>query len=105
MVKFLLNIFDSAPDFGGIDQMKVFWIKIQKFYLKKAAVILECGGNSQLSSMPRKTHCSSQRNVLYIATDTDIHINRNRWIMSTNWVSFTTSWLLAELSAHTCVLG
>lgn len=82
--------------------MIVFWIKISKILLENTAVILEWGGNSQLSSMPRKTPCSSQGNVLYIDTDADI--DRNRCIMGSDWASFTTSWLLAELSAHTCML-
>lgn len=35
MVKFLLNIFDSAPDFGGVDQMKVLQIEMSKTLLEK----------------------------------------------------------------------
>lgn len=84
--------------------MIVFWIKISKILLKNTAVILEWGGNSQLSSMPRKTPCSSQGNVLYIDTDADIDINRSRCIMDSDRASFTTSWLLADLSAHTYML-
>lgn len=59
-------------------------------------MILEWGGNSQLSSMPTKPLCSFQSNVLYTDTDIDkdtgidIDTNENRWVTETNWASLTT---------------
>lgn len=53
----------------------------------------------------KKTSLLFPKECFYIDTDTDIDINRNRQIMGTNWASFTTSWLLADLSTHICTLG
>lgn len=37
MVKFLLNIFHSAPDFGGVNQMKVLQTEMPKILLEKGS--------------------------------------------------------------------